>query len=162
MSWDAAELGRLIDRHAAALELFARQWTVAVDDVVQEAFVELVRQSVVPDDPVAWLYRVVRNRAVSAARSTSRRHRHEQAAAQDRSSWFVPSPETEIDAAAVADRLAELPDDQREAVVAHLWGGLSFEQIGAVAGVSSSTAHRRYVAGLETLRNAMRIPCPES
>jgi hypothetical protein len=36
-------LGRLIDAHAAALELFAAQWTDRTADVVQEAFIQLLR-----------------------------------------------------------------------------------------------------------------------
>ena len=41
------------------------QWTEAADDCVQEALIELARQPRVPENVVAWLYRVVRNRAVS-------------------------------------------------------------------------------------------------
>ena len=39
-SWhvDSQRLGRLVDRHASALELYARQWCEAPEDVVQEAF----------------------------------------------------------------------------------------------------------------------------
>ena len=36
------------------------------EDVVQEAFLLLVRQVVAPDNPVGWMYRVVRNRAINA------------------------------------------------------------------------------------------------
>jgi RNA polymerase sigma-70 factor (ECF subfamily) len=55
-----------------------------------------------------------------------------------------------------------LPLDEREVIVAHLWGGLTFEQIAAVAGCSSSTAHRRYAAGLSALRERLHVPCPET
>ena len=56
--------------------------------------------------------------------------------------------------------LQRLPIEQRETLVAHLWGGLTFEQIGELTGVSSSTAHRRYLAGLESLRERLRVSCP--
>ena len=72
-------LGRLLDRHAAALELYARQFCHSAEDVVQEAVVELACQPGAPDDPVAWLYRVVRNKAIGVARSTRRRRRREAA-----------------------------------------------------------------------------------
>ena len=62
-------LAELLDAHAAALELFAAQWTQAPADAVQEAFVELARQPELPRNIVAWLYRVVRNRALSEARA---------------------------------------------------------------------------------------------
>ncbi len=45
-------------------------------------------------------------------------------------------------------------------IVAHLWGGLTFEQIAELAGCSPSTAHRRYVAGLANLRERLHVPCP--
>ena len=38
--------------------------------------------------------------------------------------------------------------EQREVIVAQLWGGLTFEQVGELMGSSSSTAHRLYQAGL--------------
>ena len=56
-------LGRLVDENAAALVLYARQWCSAPEDVVQEAFLKLAAQKPAPDNPVAWLYRVVRNAA---------------------------------------------------------------------------------------------------
>ena len=48
--------------------------------------------------------------------------------------------------------LEALPPEQREVIVAHLWGGLTFEQVGVLAGCSTSMAYRRYTAGVETLR----------
>ena len=37
------QLGELVDRHAAALVLYARQWCACPEDVVQTAFLKLVR-----------------------------------------------------------------------------------------------------------------------
>ena len=153
-------LGQLIDDHAAALTLFARQWCAAPEDVVQEAFVKLSAHRPLPNDPVAWLFRVVRNGAASAARAERRRRRHETGAAAHRSLWFAPSESAVIDGTDAAAALQTLPIEEREAVVAHLWGGLTFEQIGRLAGVSSSTAHRRYLKALSTLRERLRVPCP--
>jgi DNA-directed RNA polymerase specialized sigma24 family protein len=53
-----------------------------------------------------------------------------------------------------------LPVEQREVIVAHLWGGLTFEQIGELIDASSSTAHRWYLAGLVTLRERLGVICP--
>ena len=64
---DSDWLGGLVDRYAAALELYARQWCHAPEDVVQEAFLKLVAQRPLPDQPAAWLFRVVRNGALNAA-----------------------------------------------------------------------------------------------
>ena len=54
-------LSQLLDNHSAALVLYARQWCVVPEDVVQEAFLKLATQRSPPEQPVAWLYRVVRN-----------------------------------------------------------------------------------------------------
>jgi RNA polymerase sigma factor (sigma-70 family) len=153
-------LGRLVDRHAAALVLYARQWCAAPEDVVQEAFLKLVSQRTPPDNPVPWLYRVVRNAAVSAARTERRRQRHEAAAAAQAPAWFADAEAEGLDAAAATAALQALPLEEREVIVAHLWGGLTFEQIAEVAGCSTSTAHRRYAAGLANLRERLQLPCP--
>ena len=160
---DSDGLGRLIDQHAAALELYARQWCDAPEDVVQEAFLKLAVEAVVPANPAAWLFRVVRNRAINAATAARRRRRHEAAAA---SSWFQASSPTarpdSLDPETAAAELSSLPIEQREVIVAHLWGGLTFEQIAEVLGTSSSTAHRLYGAGLSALRERLGVSCRKS
>jgi RNA polymerase sigma-70 factor (ECF subfamily) len=151
------QLGSLIDAHAPALVLYARQWCAAPEDVVQDAFLKLVRSHPPPRQVVPWLYRVVRNGALDAARSARRRLRHESAAARPER-WFAGGEAEGIDAAAGA--LAALPLEQREPIVAHLWGGLTFEQIAELADCSASTAFRRYAAGLAALRARLGVSCP--
>jgi RNA polymerase sigma-70 factor (ECF subfamily) len=148
---------RLFDRHAAALELYAAQWVRAPADVVQEAFLNLARQEREPDQPAAWLYRVVRNAAISAARSESRRVRNEQAAYRDEREWFEQTDADLIDARAAADAVRSLPDDEREVVIARIWGGLNFEEIAEVVEASSSTAHRRYESAIAKLRERLGV-----
>jgi RNA polymerase sigma factor (sigma-70 family) len=155
-------LGRLFDRYAAVLQLFARQWCDCPEDVVQEALIELTGQPRMPDDPAAWLYRVVRNKAISASRSSRRRRRRETAAVGSRSAAFERSAADRIDAGAAAAALESLSIELREVVVARIWGGLTFEQIGQLVGVSDSAAHRRYEAGLLALRQKLRVPCPKN
>jgi RNA polymerase sigma factor (sigma-70 family) len=149
-------LGRLFDEHAAALVLYARQWCEAAEDVVQEAFVSLARQRAVPDRLVPWLYRVVRNGALAAARGERRRRRRE-ARASGGEAWFA-SADDRIDARRAQALLAELEPEVREAIVARLWGGLTFEEIAGVQGCSLTTAHRRYQAGLARLHERLERP----
>jgi RNA polymerase sigma-70 factor (ECF subfamily) len=154
-------LADLVDRHAAALVLYARQWCATPEDVVQTAFLKLAGQAVPPDTVLPWLYRVVRNGAIDAARAARRRQKYETRAAAATSSWFLPADDpTGLDARTAAAALADLPVDIREVLVAHLWGGLTFEQIAAAVGGSASTAYRRYAAGLDILREKLRVPCP--
>ncbi|WP_010587077.1 RNA polymerase sigma factor [Schlesneria paludicola] len=152
------QLGKLVDHHGAALELFARQWTdFSAADVVQAAFVKLATKSLPQDQIVPWLYRVVRNGAISAARSESRRRRHEATGAQIRRGWFATSPDDRLDAIEAGKELSQLPQVEREVLVARLWGGLSFQEIADLLEISSSSAHRHYVAGLGTLREKLGV-----
>ena len=156
----ADELSRLIDRHAGALVLYARQWTDAPEDVVQTALLKLVRLGRPPENPVPWLYTVVRNAARDAQRSARRRTKYETRRAEHAPNWFDPDSETGLDGETATAALDDLPDDVREIVVAHLWGGLTFEQIAATVGGSASTAYRRYVAGITALRGKLGVTCP--
>src|SRR4051812_33522918 len=114
-------LGRLFDEHAPALVLYARSWCDAPEDVVQEAFVKLARCRTGPDRPEAWLYRVVRNEAISASRSFWRRRKREVIAASPEA-WFAATDDR-IDAEDAARLLEELDAETRAAIIARIWGG---------------------------------------
>ena len=60
-------LTRAIDEHSGALVLYAQQLCDTPEDVVQEAFLSLMRQKIAPDNVAGWLFRVVRNGAISAS-----------------------------------------------------------------------------------------------
>jgi RNA polymerase sigma-70 factor (ECF subfamily) len=160
---DSELLGSLVDRFAAALELYARQWCADPEDVVQEAFVKLAAQRRPPQNVAGWLFRAVRNGAINTGIAGQRRRRHESEAAAQARAWFEPGATVTHDAAIDADSaqtaLGALPVEQREVIVAHLWGGLAFEQIAEVAGTSASSAHRLYHAGLLALRKRLGVPC---
>ncbi len=153
------DFARLLDRYGPPLLLYARQWCDAPEDVVQEAFLKLVSLRTPPRSAVPWLYRVVRNAALDARKAARRRQRRESAAARS-ASWFVEPVMDGLDAAAAVAALQRLPAEERETIVARLWGGLSFEEIAEVAGCSASTAFRRYSAGLDALRRELGVPCP--
>lgn len=151
-------VGELADAYAGPLVLFARQWCDAPEDAVQDAFCKLVQLPIEPDDPAAWLFRAVRNRAVDLGRSGRRRARREAAAARPEG-WFR-DPGDGTDTAAAVRALDRLPGDQREVIVARLWGGMTLEQVAAAVGCSVSTAHRRYEAGIAALRERLGGECP--
>ena len=154
-----AEVARLIDLHTAPLVLCARQWCAEPEDAVQEAFAKLVRQVRPPTDAVAWLYRVVRNGAINASKMARRRQRRESAVARPER-WFVERGVEGLDAQTAVAALQRLDAEEREVIVARHWGGLSFEQIAEVVGCSTSTAFRRYTAGVDELRKQLGVTCP--
>ena len=147
-----ARLDAALARHGGALRLYAAQFGGDADDLVQEAMIRLLAARTPPDHPGAWLFRVVRNLAISRQRSDRARRRREHAAGTDRPGWFVSDNGRAEQADRAADALGALPDDQREVVVARLWGELTFRQIGRLVGCSASAAHRRYEAALATMR----------
>ena len=150
------ELGRLYREHAPALRLYVRQWLEGDEDLVQDAFVRLAQQSPAPEHVLPWLYRVVRNGALAAGRGAARRRRRQQRASTSEA-WFATADDR-IDGREVARLLADLPLEQREVVVARIWGGLTFEEVAQLAGCSLPTAHRRFHAGLAVLRERLKGP----
>ncbi len=51
--------------------------------------------------------------------------------------------------------LAELPDEQREAILLHLQAGLKFREIAHAQGTSAKTAWSRYRYGIDRLRSML-------
>ena len=152
-----ARLGELIDRHAAPLRLWAGRACVSPDDAVQEALCRLATLDPPPDQPVAWLYRAVRNAALKQIRSQNRRQSRERRAA-------VPERQTADPTAALAgDELVcaveRLDDPLREVLVARIWGEMTLEEAATLCGISTATAWRRYQAALETIRMMLGVPC---
>src|SRR6202035_5033244 len=82
------ELGRLYREHAPALRLYAQQWPMGGEDLVQEAFITLAQQSPAPQQVLPWLYGVVRTGALCAARGEVRRRRRQQQVSSSEA-WFA-------------------------------------------------------------------------
>ena len=115
-------IAELFDKHGAALELYAAQWTTTPADCVQEAFIQLAKSTPAPEHPTAWLYRVVRNQALNAARSQRRRDRYEQIAARLIEQKHKDQVEA-LENLQLLEALDKLQADQRETVVLRIWSG---------------------------------------
>lgn len=137
------------------------------EDVVQEAWVRFgsatARQSI--DEPVSYLYRIVRNLALDGRR---RRHREGRTMApagdevlRDRPD-AAPSPERSIadrsELRLVADAWAELPERTRIAMEMRQLGGCKLKDIAAHLGISITAAHRIIADGITFLRCRVRPP----
>lgn len=151
-------LGDLLDAHGPGLALYAAQWCSAPDDCVQEALVSLATQEPTPDNPVAWLYKAAKNRAISYSRSEGRR------AVRELSVWRqrFDVGDTDQQRRELLDAVAQLPTELREVVLLKTWGGLTLDEMADTLGESRSTLHRRYQSALERLRKLWELPCPES
>lgn len=151
------QLAELWQEHAAALLLLARSYGEPAEDCVQEAFIRLATQDPVPDSPVAWLFRVVRNEAVSQLRSQKRRHDRESLVARAQPRWFeAGSDDQSIDAEQITRGLATLHDEIQNIVVAHIWGNMTFREIADAFDISRATAHRMYQQGIQQLQRIVK------
>jgi RNA polymerase sigma-70 factor (ECF subfamily) len=158
---------RLVETAYAPLLLYARQWDdEGAEDAVQTALLRFLQEfglrefstggKALPDNPTGWLFKVVRNERNHRFRKEKVRREHNQRYAEMRETWFIPTPETTIDAQAAAESLRKLPLENREVIVAKIWGDLSFEEIAELLGTSRSTVHRRYVEGLKELKKMVQ------
>jgi RNA polymerase sigma-70 factor, ECF subfamily len=149
--------------HGPALLLYARQWLdrAAAQDVVQDVFVRLIAGGRMPAEPRTWLFRCVRNAAISACRSQGRRGRREGRAgrAAGGGGWFVPRVEDRIDAKAAQAALAALPAAQREVVTLRIWSGLTLAQVADVTGMPMSTVYDQYRAAIKAVRERLEQSC---
>ena len=153
------DFARLVDTQGPPLMVYARQWCRTPEDVVQDAFLKLIALGQPPREVVPWLYRVVRNGAMDAGKTSRRRQRREQIVARPER-WFLEPAVDGLDAETAIAALESVPIEQREVIVARIWGGLSFEEIAAVGGCSASSAFRRFNAGIDALRRKLGEPCP--
>ncbi len=142
----------LVRTKLPALVLFARQWKHdSAEDIVQEAFIRLMRLVEPPQDPVAWLFAAFRNESNLHLPTQKRRRCRENTSLADKKPWFC---RTEGENELVAE-LQSLPLYYRTVIVAKIWGNLTFEQIAATTGLSRSSAHRKYNEGLALLRKRL-------
>ena len=154
------ELGQWYQAYGPELVLYARQLSPdqPAEDIVQEAFVQLIRQSRTPDNVRAWLYQVVRRTSINWFRRL--RLRCQKKHVQSNTLWFEPHPEDRLDAQHAQRLLEILPRDQREMVVLRIWGQMSLREIGELVNKPVSSVHRTYQAALETLRERWEdAPC---
>jgi len=146
------DIQSLWNEHVRGLILYARQWAEReAEDVVQDAFLKLLKATPPPDEPKAWLYRVVRNAAIDR----TRKRRWFRPPPLD--NWFetLPDKEQPFDGVELTQLLEALPEHIREIVIAKIWGNLNFREIAELLGRPISSVHREYQSGLEQLRKIL-------
>jgi len=157
------QLSEYFSAYGRELVLFARQWVTnaQAEDVVQEVFIRLIQQSEPPRNVKAWLFRAVRNAAISLWRSQQRHRKHAEKLAAEQSGWFETRPGDLIDAATAQQILETMPAEQREVVTLRIWGQMTLKEIAEIVGAPVSTVFSRYTAALEAIRKKMEQSCPK-
>jgi len=178
-SEDNARIVAAVVAQGPRLRAFVRRQVAdlsEVEDIVQDAFVELVSayRLMEPIEHVgAWLMRVARNRIIDRFRKQSRKTSiSEQFAMHDASSsestgildaWLAPDaagPEANCVREVLADELAaaidELPAEQRAVFIAHELEGRGFKDLAAEMGVGVNTLLGRKHAAVRHLRRRLQ------
>jgi RNA polymerase sigma-70 factor (ECF subfamily) len=152
---DTDEIGRLYDQYGGVLLLFAsaiaRDRTRA-QDAVHHVFLKLIENGRIrkASDQRAFLFACVRNAVLN-----DRKLRRRDTTFEVDSLWFDPPHRDYPAEKRLRLALHALPEDQREVIVLHLWGELTFAEIGEVLGTSANTAASRYRYALTKLRRSI-------
>ncbi|HWE07277.1 MAG TPA: RNA polymerase sigma factor, partial [Rhizomicrobium sp.] len=111
-----------------------------------------------PRQVKAWLYRTVRNEAITQWRSSRSRGRRERQAALPES-MFEYDATAGGDVEALTTAIAKLPPTQREILILRMWGELTLAEISELIGAPVSTVFQNYRTALGTMRKWMEEPC---
>ena len=149
-----AEIDLLYRKHGPALLLFALAIMgerSRAQDAVHHVFLKLLERGDLrrAGDKKAYLFRCVRNAVLNERKCQDRQR------PLDDEAWFSPPDQDYAGEQNLRRALLALPDDQRQVVVLHVWGELTFSQIGGLLDVSSNTAASRYRYALTKLRDSM-------
>jgi RNA polymerase sigma factor (sigma-70 family) len=160
--FNPGEFEELFEAHADRMVLYARQWVdrETAEDVVQDVFVKLMQVKKRPTALKPWLYRLVRNRAISRLRSGGRRARRDGTAReQDQPGWFRADPDALLDIHETQQLLQSLAEPNREVVMLRIWGDLTINEVSKVTSLAPSTVLRRYKEGLHEIRTKLGESC---
>ena len=134
------------------------------EDVVQEAYLrfDAAVDERRPGEPLAYLYRIVRNLSLDVRRHVARdraRQMPDGEATAREVGADDPSPEAEAGAReqlqAMMAAMAELPERTRIALEMHRFGGCTFKTIAEHLGISVGLAHALVIDGLEHCRERL-------
>ena len=123
------------------------------EDAAQETFLHLLRNPAeVTGSLVGWLHKVAHGKAVDLVRREAAQNRRKQQAV-----LAPPEPERPwAEISPILDQvLAELPADQREALVGHYLQGANQVDLATQLGVSQPTVSRRLQAGLVAMKEKL-------
>ncbi|MEM7120386.1 MAG: sigma-70 family RNA polymerase sigma factor [Pseudomonadota bacterium] len=129
------------------------------EDLVQEAWLrfDAAANRRLLEEPVGYLYRIVRNLALDGRRTMTRENRvmtgDDFDSVAGRTAAGEPTPEMvalhKDDYRIVMEAIAELPERTRIALEMHRFGGCKLREIAAFLGISVSLAHILVADGVE-------------
>jgi RNA polymerase sigma-70 factor (ECF subfamily) len=154
------ELETMIPQMRAFARSLCRDKDLA-DDLVQDACLKAwaARDRFIPGAPMRpWLFKIIRNLHTGHNRKA---WRSEPLEPEDAEKTLVTasSQEWTCDFGVLQSALKHIPEKQREALVAVLAAGFSYEEAAALLGCSEGTVKSRVSRGREALAFLMSGPC---
>lgn len=134
------------------------------EDVVQEAYMRFrtAAKGRLLEEPVGYLYRIVRNLALDRRRRLTMEDRHIQGGIEQTAAGMAedrPSPEDEVIARQelrrVMGAIAELPERTRIALEMHRLGGCTLKEIAEHLGISVSMAQILVIEGIRHCQRSL-------
>ena len=156
-----ADLERLYCEHRQQLFTCAVATTrsaALAEDAVHDAFCNVLRQNQPSGNLKAYVYRAVRNAAIDHARRNAGRDLPLPDFIFDPQAQPAQSAEDAEFRQCVAESLLQLSADERETVVQHLYGELTFQEIASIRDAPLGTVVSWYRRGLEKLRTRLEVP----
>jgi RNA polymerase sigma-70 factor (ECF subfamily) len=157
ISGDIEAFALLVDRHHARMARYAFHLLgseAEAEEAVQDSFVRVYRSLATyrdQDQFGAWILRILVNRCRTRLVRDKRRGEVAAAWLRDCDAPFEPSERLALrDELAVA--LAQLPGDQREAVVLRYADELGYDEISSITGAGISALKMRVKRGCQRLR----------
>ena len=149
------EIEFLYREHGPALLLFAQAVTGErgrAQDAVHQVFLKLLEKGSLSQvaEKKAYLFACVRNAALNEGKLQNRN-----APLGPDAAWFSPVDRDHAGEQNLRRALQALPDDQRQVMVLHVWGEMTFLQISNLLDLSSNTVASRYRYALAKLRDSM-------
>lgn len=123
----------------------------AGEDVLHQVFTRLLEGHVtINGSPGPYVYRAIRNAAFNYKRDRAR-----ETDLDSNGRWLEAPHGMEDTALALEAALQELPSEQREVIVLHVWGQMTFDETAAALDISPNTAASRYRYGLARLKERL-------
>ena len=151
---DRDQVRKLYEHHSRGLFAYACSFVssfASAEDALHQVFERMLRGDLeIEEEPVPYLYRAVRNVALNQIRNRSREVNLED-------TWLDSPAGMELSGFELQSSLQDLPEEQREVILLHVWGEMSFEEVATALGISPNTAASRYRYGLSKLRDQFQV-----
>jgi RNA polymerase sigma-70 factor, ECF subfamily len=154
---DRAIIELLYREHAPSLLVFAASLTGErgrAQDAVHHVFLKLLESGHLRNttNVRAYLFASVRNAVLNDLTVRQR-----DVSLDPETVWFHPPDRDYSTELTLRQSLFALPEDQRAVIVLHVWGELTFSQIGEILAISPNTVASKYRYALAKLREAMCV-----